>query len=72
MYEPSFSLKYNQYNLHQLALEHKLVVSILLIFIKLIDDVQQNLLDQQSGYFVLQIFSVCLGVLCFCYVHFSE
>lgn len=66
MYKPSFSLKYNKYNLYQLALEHKLVVSILLIFIKLIDDAQQ------SSYSILQIFNVCLDVFCFCYVHFSE
>ena len=49
-----------------------LLLSILLIFIKLTDDAQQNLLDQQSGYFILQIFNVCLDVLCFCYVHISE
>jgi len=72
MYKPSFSLKYNKYNLNQLALEHKSVLSVLLILIKLIDDAQQNLLDQQSGYFILQIFDVSLDVLCFCYVHFSE
>jgi hypothetical protein len=69
MYEPSFSLKYSKYSPNQVALEHKLVVIILLIFIKLIRDAQQNLLDQQSGYFILRIFDVCLDA---CYVHFSE
>jgi hypothetical protein len=46
---------------NQLLLEHKLVLIILVIYVyvKLIDDAQQNQLDQQDGYFILHILRVC-------------